>query len=459
MKVPFEKYENMSTQQQFQDSVGPYGKNGKAIAVNVPRGWRRVEGQRPGRHFYVHMDTGTISRIPKEIFDCKKESWIAADGQKLSEAELAMEPWQRMAQVAGSREAITTAKKEETQVVAKPDTQQVQAEEAPLAIEEKPAEVVPAVAAEPALPVGLMFPGQGSQYVKMLSGVKEMPAVKTMLEKAQGILGYDLLELCLKGPESKLEQTQFCQPAMFVGGLCAVEKLRAEKPDVVDRCQAVAGLSLGEYTALCVAGVFDFETGLKLVKLRGEVMQEAASVSDQSMLSVAGVDQDKLEELCKKACGPGDVCQVANFLFPNGFSCAGNKGAVEKLMVSVKATEGCLQAKLLKTSGGFHTALMKSAKEKLLVALKDIEKQMKPPRCDVYMNVTAQRITPATKPAEIIELLGEQLTSCVLWEPTMRAMIKDGVTEFYECGPMKQLKAMMKRIDADVFKNTFTIDV
>merc|ERR1719296_182841 len=106
MKVPFEKYESMSTQQQFQDAVAPYNKNGKAVAVNVPKGWRRVEGQRPGRHFYVHMETGTISRIPKEMFDCKKESWITADGQKIPEADLGLEPWQVMTKLAGSPEAI-----------------------------------------------------------------------------------------------------------------------------------------------------------------------------------------------------------------------------------------------------------------------------------------------------------------------------------------------------------------
>jgi len=299
-------------------------------------------------------------------------------------------------------------------------------------------EVVPAVAAEPALTVGLMFPGHWSLDASMLSGVKEMPAVKAMQEKAQGILGYDLLELCLTGPDSKLALEQRRQPAMFFSGLCAVEKLRADKPEYVDRCQATAGLSLGEYTALCAAGVFDFETGLKLVKARGEIMQALALISEQSILAVAGVDQEKLNELCEEARGPGDVCQIATFDFPGGFSCAGSKGAVERLMVSVKATEGCWHARLLQTSGGLHTDLMKSAKERLLVALKDIETQMKPPSCDVYMNATARRITPATQPAEIIELLGEQLTNCVLWEPTIRAMIKDGITLFIDCGPMKR---------------------
>jgi len=323
-----------------------------------------------------------------------------------------------------------------------------------------PAALAPAAPAQPPIPVGLLFPGQGSQYVKMMSGVKDLPAVKEMLAKAQEILGYDILELCLKGPEAKLELTKFCQPAMYIGGLAALEKLRADKPERVERCQAVAGLSLGEYTALTAAGVFDFETGLRIVKLRGEAMQEAAEASPQSMLSVAGLSQEQLTALCQESCtSPGDVCQIANFLFPAGFSCAGSAPAVEALMKKAMKTEGCLQAKLLKTSGGFHTSLMLPAKEKLLKALRDVEKDMKPPRCDVYMNVTGHRITPATNPSAIIEMLGEQLVSCVQWEPCMREMLRDGLTEFYECGPMKQLKSMMKRIDVTAFKSTTTCDV
>lgn len=313
---------------------------------------------------------------------------------------------------------------------------------------------------EPPVPAGLLFPGQGSQYVEMLKDVKDLPAVKSMLDTAQKILGYDLLKLCLEGPEDKLEQTKFCQPAMFIAGLAGLELLKQENPQFVHRRpQAVAGLSLGEYTALAVAGVFDFETGLKLVKLRGEAMQEAAEASPQLMLSIAGLPMEQVEKLCKECLsGPQDVCQVANFLFPNGFSCAGSKAAIEKL--SEKAVKaGALQAKVLKTSGAFHTSFMSPAREKLLKALKDVESSMKPPSCEVYMNLTGKKIAIGTPPPQIIDLLGDQLTSCVLWEPSVKAMIKDGIQEFYECGPMKQLKAMMKRIDQNCWKTTTNIHV
>merc|ERR1712083_684788 len=130
------------------------------------------------------------------------------------------------------------------------------------------------------------------------------------------------------GPESKLENTQYTQPAMFIGGLAGVEKLRKEKPSCVANPTFVAGLSLGEYTALCVAGVFTFEDGLKLVKLRGEAMQEAALASKQKMCSVAGLDRELLDRLCAEAAkedGPSGTCSVANALFDKGFSVGGTE--------------------------------------------------------------------------------------------------------------------------------------
>lgn len=224
----------------------------------------------------------------------------------------------------------------------------------------------------------------------------------------------------------------------------------------------MAGLSLGEYTALAAAGVLSFEAGLRVVKLRGEAMQEAATASAQSMLSVAGLDEEVVRQLCQEAAsedGPDAVCQIANFLFPKGFSCAGTAGAVERLLAKVQKTDGCLQAKLLKTSGGFHTTLMAGAQERLLQALSEVKDEMRPPRCDIYMNVTGKRLARGTSPAELIPLLGEQLCNCVLWEPSMRAMLDDGVQKFYECGPMKQLKSMMKRIDLQAFGATSSVDV
>jgi len=311
------------------------------------------------------------------------------------------------------------------------------------------------------MPVGLLFPGQGSQYVKMLSDVQSLPPVQSMLQKAQDILGYNILELCLEGPEEKLEETRFCQPAMFIAGLAALERLRVDRPDVASRFRVTAGLSLGEYTALCAAGVFSFERGLRLVQLRGQAMQEAAAMSKQSMLSVAGLEKSKLAPLCREAAekeGVNGVCQIANELFPKGFSCAGTELAMKMLKELVEAN-GALQARVLKTSGGFHTSLMAPARDRLSSALDEALPSMKPPQHAVFMNVTAQPCPPGSDPREIVELLKRQLTSPVLWEASVRAMISEGVTEFYELGPMKQVKAMMKRIDQKAWSATTNIEV
>jgi [acyl-carrier-protein] S-malonyltransferase len=306
---------------------------------------------------------------------------------------------------------------------------------------------------------GLLFPGQGSQYVKMMSSIIDLPSVKKMLAEATSILGFDIGELVLQGPETELEKTSKCQPAMFLAGMAGLEKLKQERPDAVEKPGAVAGLSLGEYTALCCAGVFTFEQGMKLVKVRGEAMEAAAtSGSPQAMLSVAGLEQDEIEKLCKEAAGSNEVCGIANILFPKGFSCSGSLKAINALKDKAEKA-GAMQAKLLKTSGAFHTELMKPAQVKLDKALKELLPDMKPPTCDIYMNYTGKKIKAGTPPKNFIDNLSAQLCSPVLWEPSVRLMIKDGLTEFYEVGPMKQLKAMMKRIDATMWSSTMNVEV
>jgi len=317
-------------------------------------------------------------------------------------------------------------------------------------------------AGPPALPIGLLFPGQGSQYVKMMSGVKDIPKVKEMLKIAQEVMGMDILELCLRGPEPQLEDTKFCQPAMFIAGLAGVEKLRQEKPEAVDRSKSLAGMEVGEYTALCVAGVFTFEEGLKLVKLRGEIMQEVFTTGPKGgVLSCAGIEKGNLSELCRQAAekeGDGAVCVIGMELFPKGYSCSGTEAAINYLK-DLADKNGALQSKVMKTGGGLNTSMMIPAQVKLAAALDAALPNMKSPRTNVYMNVTATLVGPNTHPREIVELLKSGLVKPVLWEASVRSMIKDGTNEFYECGPMKQIKAMMKRIDPKVWGSTTNIDV
>jgi len=247
---------------------------------------------------------------------------------------------------------------------------------------------------------------------------------------------------------------------MYMAGACALEKLRKERREAADTPGCVAGLSLGEYTALYAAGVFSFEDGLELVKVRGKAMNDAAEARPQAMLSVAGLDEGKLAPLCREAAGKeaDGVCSIANILFPKGFSCAGTKACIEELKVKVEAA-GAIQAKVLKTSGGFHTSLMSSALPALEEVLNRLLPKMKPPKCDVYMNVTGGKIAKGTPPKDIVPLLCQQLTSPVKWEDCVRGMIKSEMTEFYEVGPMKQLKAMMKRIDATMWTSTQSVEI
>jgi len=283
------------------------------------------------------------------------------------------------------------------------------------------------------------------------------------LDNAKDILGWDVLDLCLNGPEDKLEITSNTQPAMFIGGLAGIEKLKKDKPNEATNPTIVAGLSLGEYTALCHAGVFSFEDGLKLVKLRGEAMQEAAtSQGKQLMLSVAGLDRatvDKLAAEAKKEDGGAlATCSVANALFPNGFSLGGSEKAIEICQKKCEAA-GALQAKVLKTGGAFHTALMEPAQVKLNAALDEMVEKMNPPKIAICMNATMDIIPAGGKVKTIVANLKKQLTNPVLWHPSCEKMIKAGVTEYYECGPMKQLKAMMKRIDQKVWKTTTNVEI
>jgi len=316
------------------------------------------------------------------------------------------------------------------------------------------------------LPVAIVFPGQGSQYVKMLSDVKDLEPCKKLIDQANEILGYNLLDLCLNGPEEKLEETKYCQPAMFLANCCALEKLRMDKPDVVERASASAGLSLGEYNAIWFSGMLPFAECMRIVRVRADAMNEESKKTPQGMISVAGLDLQVLEDLCKEAVkatsphkdGRDMVCQVANHLFPKGYTCSGDKPAVESLK-ELAEREGALQARFLKTSGAFHTKLMEPASIKLLKSLRAKVTDMNFPKVDLYMNVRGAVQRTGTDPREINYDLAAQVASPVLWQQSVEEMIKAGITEFYECGPMKQLKAMMKRINQDTWENTHSVPV
>jgi [acyl-carrier-protein] S-malonyltransferase len=290
----------------------------------------------------------------------------------------------------------------------------------------------------------------------MLEKVQDKPIVKDMLAEAAKILGFDVLKLCSEGPVEKLMSTHLGQPALYVADMVAVEKLREEKSEVVENCAAVAGLSSGEIAALAAAGVFSFADGLKLTLKRAEFVQEASNLQPQYTLSIAGLAEKKVLEICQNAgtaAGDGEWCQVSNFLFEKGYTIAGTKSALEECEKMAKKAKA-MQARPLKDQGAFHTPLMKTAKEKYSKVLEEMKPRMSSPRCKVFMNATGTAINSKTDVATIVELMVEQLTLPVKWKDCVQNMLKDGVTEMYECGPGNQLKMMTKRIDATLFDNT-----
>jgi len=280
-----------------------------------------------------------------------------------------------------------------------------------------------------------------------------------MLQEASEILGWDIMKLCAEGPEEKLEDTLHCQPVMYMAGLVAVEKLRKQNKEAVTRCKVVAGLSLGEYTAMVVAGVLPWQDGLRLVMKRARAMQDAANASPQGMCSCAGLDESTVQESCKEAeAKKGGVCQIANYLFPKGFSISGNKETVEEFKTIAEGKKA-LQARLIKTSGAFHTKLMDPAKAALTEALSEVRGRMQKPRCKLMQNVTGEEFPETSKPEGVADSLAVQVTSSVKWEQTCTRLAAMGIKEAYELGPNKQLKSMMKRTDQELWKSTTNVEV
>lgn len=315
---------------------------------------------------------------------------------------------------------------------------------------------------KPPLPVALLFPGEGSQYVGMMKDAVERPAVQAMLATAKAVLGWDPKELALNGPEEKLSQATYCQPLMFLAGLAALDMLKESNPDTVERPQAVAGLALGEITAVVASGALSFEDGLLLVQARAEATERAKALCPQASCTIAGLERAKVERFCEEAKAAdgakGAECCISNYLFPSGFVCGGTKDAIDKL-VELAVGAKAMQARIVKQSGGYHTQLMAPAQDELGRFLDDVKSRMMPPKTAIYFNCSGKKVPAGSDPSTFISLMRKQLTEEVLWEPTVRSMIMDGVTDFVEVGPLKQLKSMIKRIDAEAFKRTTNISV
>ncbi len=293
--------------------------------------------------------------------------------------------------------------------------------------------------------IAFLFPGQGAQSVGMGKQLAEtLPAARDFFERANKLLGYDLTEICWNGPAEKLDSTVYSQPALFVTSLAALEQLKLQKPDIVSACELTAGLSLGEYTALVFAGVISFEDALQVVQERGRAMQAAADLVASGMVSLLGLERPVIEQLCQEAQQPGEVLQIANLLCPGNIVVSGHKTACERVAeLALKA--GAMKTIPLAVAGAFHTPLMQPAVERLQRALANVK--LHSPRIPYVSNVDA---AVHSDPEEIRQLLVQQVCSPVRWEESQRWMLAQGVTTFYEVGPGRVLRGLLKRIDRKV---------
>ena len=282
----------------------------------------------------------------------------------------------------------------------------------------------------------LLFPGQGAQSVGMGKELAEaFPAAKARFEEADSILGYSISKLCWEGPAEELTRTEHCQPALYVTSMAALAVL---EPQLPEKPAAAAGLSLGEYTALAAAGALSFADGLKLVRLRGQAMEDAARAQAGTMASVLGLELEPLQAVCAET-----GAQVANLNSPGQIVISGSVESVAA--ASAKAKEkGAKRVIPLEVGGAFHSRLMEPAAVRLEQALRSVT--VSQPRYPVASNVTG---VYHTGPEEIRKLLVRQLTEPVQWIACVQAMAKAGIKSYIEAGSGTVLKGLVRKIDAE----------
>ncbi len=283
----------------------------------------------------------------------------------------------------------------------------------------------------------MVFPGQGSQAVGMLKDLAEnYPVVKSTFDEASQVLGYDLWALVQEGPAEELNKTWQTQPALLASSVAIYrvwQSINGAQPEFM------AGHSLGEYSALVCAGVIDFKDAIKLVELRGKLMQEAVPSGTGAMFAIIGLDNDSIQKACEQA-AQGQVVAPVNFNSPGQVVIAGNKEAVERAGALCKEA-GAKRALPLAVSVPSHCALMKPAADKLAITLNDIT--FNTPKFAVINNVDVKVETSAEK---IKSALIAQLYSPVRWTESVEEMAKQGVTLLVEMGPGKVLTGLTKRI-------------
>lgn len=288
----------------------------------------------------------------------------------------------------------------------------------------------------------LLFSGQGSQYVGMMKDLYEtFPTAKTLIDKADNLLGFKLSEICFEGPLEVLKETRYTQPAIFLHSAIIFELIKEKI-----QFNAVAGHSVGEYTALFSAGVLSFEDALTLCSVRGQLMFEAGKELPGTMFAIIGLPEEKVEEICKELTekGNGQVIVPANY---NSTGQVVVSGSAEYLRANANEFKkaGAKMVTELVVSGAFHSPLMLPAKEKLQSEIN--KKEFQNAKVPVYSNVYAKPLTDAE---EIRKALVMQLDSPVRWTQSLIRMQEDGINTFIEIGPGKVLQGLVKRTLSNV---------
>lgn len=283
-----------------------------------------------------------------------------------------------------------------------------------------------------------VFPGQGSQSVGMMQALAAAePLVEQTFAEASEVLGYDLWKLCQEGPEEQLGATERTQPAMLTAGVATWRVWRKHGGGLP---AAMAGHSLGEYSALVCAGVLDFRTAVALVRFRGEAMQAAVPVGQGAMAAILGLDDADVEAACREA-AQGDVVQAANFNSPGQVVIAGAAAAVDRAIELLK-TKGAKRAIKLPVSVPSHSALMQPAADEFAKRLETIEFRPGDVR-DIY----TVDVRKHGESADIRRALVEQLVKPVRWTQTIQAIVASGVRTVVECGPGRVLTGLNRRIE------------
>lgn len=285
----------------------------------------------------------------------------------------------------------------------------------------------------------ILFAGQGAQFVGMGQDFTQAdPECKALFSKANDILGYDLAELCFKGPETELVKSIHCQPAIFVASVVCYLALCRENRSVV--FEGSAGLSLGEWSALFMAEAISFEDALRVLAARGRFMQEACEERDGAMLSVIGLSVDALKRVAETA-----GVEIANFNSPQQIVLSGERKRIQDAeKLSMEA--GAKRVVMLNVAGAYHSSLMAAAGQRLERFMKDM--QFQTPRLPVLSNVTGH---PHGSPEDIKRNMILQITSPVKWVSCTQWFKQQGVTRYIECGPGRVLSGLVKRIHPEAF--------